>query len=204
MTRRRFFPQRPAQGVPGQTLALETLLRPEAAPQRAAAACSCDTLGVALVADYLPDAYGVPGEPPGYVWVSNYVYAPRLAGWRVTGGYVSVPNTYEAPLQLRAVLIGATLCAVEWHWTLDVPPIPGGGYGGPGGAYEASWWGGLEVEPQGNALGLTVLQGGFYGGDTWWAELRATASCAGQPVGELVLRPGTGLSSTPGVLPPIA
>ena len=183
--RRRFFPGQPVQTTPGKTVELEVQLRPEvpeATPEpQLAGDCECNVGGVALLMELNADQ----GEATS--WQSTYttVVRPRREGWRLVGAYTPISGEYypERP-RFRAVLAGLTTCNVTWTWTLDTPPFPDNqGY--------AQWWDGVEVVEQDGTLLVTVLEGLVYPpyGASWWAELRMQASCAGETVGTLVLRP---------------
>ncbi len=196
--RRRFFPSKLAQQVPGRTVELEMQLQPQQEVVPPAGACSCDVLGVALFPDILPatGGYYEGEETPvfqtrsGIGWES--VYRPIFDGWRLVGGYVPIQSPWSEMgpvLTLRALVVGTSLCDVEWAWTLDTPELPMGAYG--------SWWDGVTVEVQSGALKITVLSGEIDASvsDPWWASLSITASCAGTEIGQIQLRPGFNLSS---------
>ena len=176
--RRRFFPATPVQRVPGRTVELEMQLRPE--PQLAGD-CECNVGGVALLVVLNAD------QSDGHSWQSTYttVVRPRREGWRLVGAYTPISwGYYPGRPQFRAVLAGLTTCNVTWTWTLDVPPfVENQGY--------VQWWGGVDVVEQDGTLLVTLLEGFVYPpyGTAWWAELRMQASCAGETVGTLVLRP---------------
>lgn len=183
--RRRFFPSTPVQQAPGQTVQLEVQMRPEVLepmpePQLAGD-CECNVGGVALLMELNADQ----GEATS--WQSTYttVVRPRREGWRLVGAYTPISGEYypERP-RFRAVLAGLTTCNVTWTWTLDVPPfVENQGY--------VQWWDGVDVVEQDGTLLVTLLEGFVYPpyGTAWWAELRMQASCAGETVGTLVLRP---------------
>ena len=185
--RRRFFPSTPVQQAPGQTVQLEVQMRPEVLepmpePQLAGD-CECNVGGVALLMELNADQ----GEATS--WQSTYttVVRPRREGWRLVGAYtpITISGEYypERP-RFRAVLAGLTTCNVTWTWTLDVPPfVENQGY--------VQWWDGVDVVEQDGTLLVTLLEGFVYPpyGTAWWAELRMQASCAGETVGTLVLRP---------------
>lgn len=183
--RRRFFPSTPVQQAPGQTVQLEVQMRPEVLepmpePQLAGD-CECNVGGVALLMELNADQ----GEATS--WQSTYttVVRPRREGWRLVGAYTPISGEYypERP-RFRAVLAGLTTCNVTWTWTLDVPPfVENQDY--------VQWWDGVDVVEQDGTLLVTLLEGFVYPpyGTAWWAELRMQASCAGETVGTLVLRP---------------
>lgn len=183
--RRRFFPGQPVQTTPGKTVELEVQLRPEvpeATPEpQLAGDCECNVGGVALLVELNAD------QSDGHSWQSTYttVVRPRREGWRLVGAYTPISEGYyPGRPQFRAVLAGLTTCNVTWTWTLDVPPfVENQGY--------VQWWGGVDVVEQDGTLLVTLLEGFVYPPyDTaWWAELRMQASCAGETVGTLVLRP---------------
>lgn len=179
--RRRFFPSTPVQQAPGQTVQLEVQMRPEVLepmpePQLAGD-CECNVGGVALLMELNADQ----GEATSYTTVVR----PRREGWRLVGAYTPISGGYypERP-RFRAVLAGLTTCNVTWTWTLDVPPfVENQDY--------VQWWDGVDVVEQDGTLLVTLLEGFVYPpyGTAWWAELRMQASCAGETVGTLVLRP---------------
>ena len=183
--RRRFFPSTPVQQAPGQTVQLEVQLRPEvpeATPEpQLAGDCECNVGGVALLVELNAD------QSDGNAWQSAYttVVRPRREGWRLVGAYTPISGGYyPGRPQFRAVLAGLTTCNVTWTWTLDVPPfVENQGY--------VQWWDGVDVVEQDGTLLVTLLEGFVYPpyGTAWWAELRMQASCAGETVGTLVLRP---------------
>ena len=194
MNRRRFFPAQMTQTEPGKVVDLEVQLRPEGA----GGACACDLLGPALFPD-LVNLGEDQTQPPAYLQPSvSYFYAPRREGWRCTGAYVQIPQEWEFPLRLRGVLAGATLCDVRWSWALTGKPVAGSM---PGYDYEAHW-GGVELAEENGTLAIEILGGTFFDPLPWWAELRITATCAGEPAGELVVRPGND-AWDPSRLPPI-
>ena len=196
MNRRRFFPAQMTQTEPGKVVDLEVQLRPEAAA--APGGCECDVLGPTIAPDLIDPNGASPDQRPSYVSPSVfYLYGPRMAGWRCTGAYIQLPNEWDRPVRLHAVLIGATLCDVSWTWSLDVPPI----VTPPEYAYE-NHWGGVDVRVENGALKIEVLPGLMNGDAPWWAELRISATCAGKPAGDLILRPGVNIWN-PAVLPPI-
>ena len=183
--RRRFFPGQPVQTTPGKTVELEVQLRPEvpeATPEpQLAGDCECNVGGVALLVELNAD------QSDGNSWQSTYttVVRPRREGWRLVGAYTPISGGYDPGRpQFRAVLAGLTTCNVTWTWTLDVPPfVENQGY--------VQWWDGVDVVEQDGTLLVTLLEGFVYPpyGTAWWAELRMQASCAGETVGTLVLRP---------------
>lgn len=183
--RRRFFPGQPVQTTPGKTVELEVQLRPEvpeATPEpQLAGDCECNVGGVALLVELNAD------QSDGHSWQSTYttVVRPRREGWRLVGAYTPISGGYyPGRPQFRAVLAGLTTCNVTWTWTLDVPPfVENQGY--------VQWWDGVDVVEQDGTLLVTLLEGFVYPpyGTAWWAELRMQASCAGETVGTLVLRP---------------
>ena len=183
--RRRFFPGQPVQTTPGKTVELEVQLRPEvpeATPEpQLAGDCECNVGGVALLVELNAD------QSDGNSWQSTYttVVRQRREGWRLVGAYTPISGGYyPGRPQFRAVLAGLTTCNVTWTWTLDVPPfVENQGY--------VQWWDGVDVVEQDGTLLVTLLEGFVYPpyGAAWWAELRMQASCAGETVGTLVLRP---------------
>ena len=183
--RRRFFPGQPVQTTPGKTVELEVQLRPEvpeATPEpQLAGDCECNVGGVALLVELNAD------QSDGNSWQSTYttVVRPRREGWRLVDAYTPISGGYyHGRPQFRAVLAGLTTCNVTWTWTLDVPPfVENQGY--------VQWWDGVDVVEQDGTLLVTLLEGFVYPpyGTAWWAELRMQASCAGETVGTLVLRP---------------
>lgn len=193
--RRRFFPGQPVQTTPGKTVELEVQLRPEvpeATPEpQLAGDCECNVGGVALLVELNAD------QSHSNSWQSTYttVVRPRREGWRLVGAYTPISGGYyPGRPQFRAVLAGLTTCNVTWTWTLDVPPfVENQGY--------VQWWGGVDVVEQDGTLLVTLLEGFVYPpyDAAWWAELRMQASCAGETVGTLVLRPM--VSETDSLLP---
>lgn len=191
--RRRFFPSRAVQRIPGPRVALGMQVHPSApaAPvQASGGACACDVAGVAL----LPDFIGHPWYEEGRRAVASTdqatAYAPVFEGWRLVSTYVDIPAPWDewgAPLTMRAVVIGSTTCSVDWTWVVDVPELPPGAYGSEG------WWDGVELQVQDGTLLITVLQGDSsadWYAPPWWATVTATATCAGVPVGSVTLMPG--------------
>ena len=208
--RRRFFPSTPVQQVPGQTVSLEVQLRPEVPPAPAPAAaapppsgdCVCDVLGVLMAPEIIPQPWSMIDDGWGSAEAYAFVTRPKMDASRVTGGYLEIPQgetETEERRTVRFLVLGATLCSVEWTWALTRPPLPpppeGEGWGEP-------FWRGVSVAAEGGTLLVSLLSGAIYADDPWYAELRATALCGGQPVGEIVLRPGFNLAD-PEVLPPI-
>lgn len=195
--RRRFFPGQPVQTTPGKTVELEVQLRPEvpeATPEpQLAGDCECNVGGVALLVELNAD------QSDGNSWQSTYttVVRPRREGWRLVGAYTPISGGYyPGRPQFRAVLAGLTTCNVTWTWTLDVPPfVENQGY--------VQWWDGVDVVEQDGTLLVTLLEGFVYPpyGTAWWAELRMQASCAGETVGTLVLRPMVSEADSPLPLP---
>lgn len=195
MNRRRFFPAQMVQTEPGKVVDLEVQLRPEGA----GGACACDLLGPALFPDLVAPYQEDPTQAPPYLQPSvSYFNRARNEGWRCTGAYVQIPAEWERPARLRAVLAGATLCDVRWSWALTGEPVTGSM---PGYDYEAHW-GGVELTEESGTLLIEILGGTFFDPLPWWAELRITATCAGEPAGELVVRPGNNVWD-PSRLPPI-
>lgn len=190
--RRRFFPSRRVQQVPGARAELEVQLRPDAPPVQDCppSACVCDVLGPALLVDWSVNALtytdaGYQGMPTGYL---GQLYDPKFEDWRVVDGIAAI-DMFDSRY-FRAVLAGKTTCDVQWRWALDVPPLPDMSEIG----YEASW-GGVEVTEQAGTLLIEVLPGSLGWefasvSQPWHATLTMTATCAGQDVGTLVLRPG--------------
>ena len=200
MDRRRFFPTKRVQQVPGRTVELELEIKPKVpgvvCPP---GACECDVDGVAWFGDWyatnsMPEdtwrsgAYSAKGVAQG-------MYEPDSATWQLGGRLVSsytdinAPGEAEVVLNLwRAVVLGRTLCDVQWTWSLNVPAFP------PSEGF-SPWWDGIEVTEQAGSLLVRVGDGAEYpwDGQPWWAELTATATCAGEAVGTLVLRPGFNL-----------
>ena len=98
--RRRFFPSTPVQQAPGQTVQLEVQMRPEvpeATPEpQPAGDCECNVWGAALYPEMAITGDQDP-QNPRYVSPSVfYFYKPRLAGGRLTGGYMEIPSQREA------------------------------------------------------------------------------------------------------------
>lgn len=185
MTRRRFFPSTKVQQDPAQSVELEVQLRPEVPepmpePQLAGD-CECNVGGVALLVELNADQ----GEAEFWQYTYTMVVRQRREGWRLVGAYTPISEGYYSGRpQFRAVLAGLTTCNVTWTWTLDVPPfVENQGY--------VQWWDGVDVVEQDGTLLVTLLEGYVYPpyGTAWWAELRMQASCAGETVGTLVLRP---------------
>lgn len=201
MERRRFFPSKRVQQEPGRTVELALELKPNA-PLVQASGCKCDVDGVAWYGDW----YTWEGSEkdhsaggPGYAFGVSQGMKPvgsstRLQGGRLVGTYVDIPD--EIPMLLRAVVLGRTLCDVQWAWTLDTPELPNAD----------TWWEGLDITELNGSLMVNVGYGRSAGVDVapaWWAELRASATCAGQRVGTLVLRPGFNLWNADPALPDI-
>ena len=209
MERRRFFPSKRVQQEPGRTVELDLQLKPEGAKVECPpGSCVCDVDGVAWFGDW----YATPSmendwrigvrsatgaatqgmvEPEGFAW--------RVGG-RVVGAYVDIEPPDEAeprPHIWRAVVLGRTLCDVQWTWSLDVPEFP---------SFDGfiPWWDGIEVTELAGSLLVRVGDGYDFPweGEAWWATFRATATCAGEPVGTLELRPGFNLWNTETGLPP--
>ncbi|MFV0679425.1 hypothetical protein [Ottowia sp.] len=195
--RRRFFPSRTAQQVPGQTVQVEVQLRPEAtaaAPAASASAdgCACDADGVAWFSDW---SGWSEGEWGASVWsvqravASGATYSDETWQWtadRLVAGYAEINN--EVTQVWRAVVLGRTLCDVQWTWADDASGLPAG-----------AQWAGLVVEQVGASLRVSVGPGWPAGGSDaqWWGELTATATCGGETVGTLILRPGFNLWVAP-------
>ena len=196
MNRRRFFPAQMTQTEPGKVVDLEVQLRPEAAA--APGGCECDVLGPTIAPDLIDPNGGSPDQRPNYVSPSAfYFYGPRMAGWRCTGCYVQIPNPWERPVRLHAILIGAALCDVSWSWSLSAPPIVT-----PPEYQDPAYWGGVDAREENGTLKIEILPGMLYGNQPWFADLRIAATCAGEPAGDLILRPGVNIWD-PSVLPSI-
>ena len=194
--RRRFFPARRVQQVPGQRVELEMQLRAEApapAPvpkEEPPAACECDVDGPALLPDWHSNAGTVlySTQHPEFGHVDNHgnralVYRMRNEGGRVVRAAVQI-DTFE-PTTLRAVLLGRTLVDVAWTWEIDAPDLP----------YNTIW-SGVEVQQDSHSVGIKVLTGDMPMGDIpsrWRATLTLRASCGGKPAGQIVLQMGCGL-----------
>lgn len=203
MVRRRFFPSKPVQTAPGQTVQLEVQLRPEQKQAAVPSAASssgyvCDVDGVAWFNDWL--SYdGTHWSPEGYVLSAKTADMAEpdadqgvywWSGGRLMGGYVEINS--ELTQIWRAVVLGRTLCDVQWTWSLNAPSLPGG---------SDSWWDGVSVTEVGGTLIVRVKPGGLATDGQWWSELTATATCGGTNIGALVLRPGFNLLN--GSLPAI-
>lgn len=205
--RRRFFPAKRVQRAPGQVVQLDMQLHPQGTqpvatpPPPPAGGCECDVEGVAWYGDWF-SWEGVDSRE----WMSGaYLYEGTahdmrempgsVSGWggRLVGAYVDIPSG-ETPSIWRGVVLGRTLCDVQWTWTVDVPPfsLGAGDDDGDSDSGFEPYWQGLTIEAVGGTLLVNVGFGWDYDWNAppWWAELRATATCAGKPVGTLVLRPG--------------
>lgn len=194
--RRRFFPSKRVQQVPGRSVELDVQLQPNT--ECAGGACECDVDGVAWLGDWffwrseLQPAYMVKPTPTNAWMLPSGSRVDATNKW-LTGCYLEIPPEYsdqwesESELvSLRAMVMGRTLCDVKWTWSLNTPELPDG-------EVYSSWWDGLEVKEQSGTLLVRVLPGVYWGETAWWAELTATATCAGKPVGTLVMRPGFNL-----------
>lgn len=187
--RRRFFPSRPAQQVPGGQANLALQL--QKAGQGAAAASNSvppDTagiVGVALLPAVLESDYYY-DEPMFAVSGIRYIeslYRPLFAGWRLVGCYVPILNSGRESV-FDAVVIGYSSQAVTWTWSLDVPDLPDPD------PYTVSW-DGVDVQQRDSTLRIRVLPGESpLSGPPWWASLVCTASVGSAVVGRIVLRPG--------------
>lgn len=192
--RRRFFPSTPVQQAIGQTVKLEVQLRPDApvaAPTRAPAPepsdCTCDVAGLLIAPEIRPQ----PGSELGGGWGAAegyaYISRPRIEDGLVTGCYYEIPSGDPGNLPaLRFMVIGRTLCNVDWTWELTRPPFPPP----PGEDWDPQYWNGVDVQEQGGSLLVTVQGGRIYAEVPWWAELTATATCGGELLGAIVLRLG--------------
>ena len=210
--RRRFFPAQRVQRTPGQTVKVDMQLHPLVkVPEPVVAGdCQCDVVGPAWLGDWYSWDWVNPEDPDRLIEWSNGGYGgPGLGkdfpaegmtlGGRVVGQYVPIQN--EMPVLYRGVLVGRTLCNVQWTWTLDTPPLE------PmveEGSTWYPWWDGVEVTDVSGTLLVHVLTGYDYpwSAAPWWATLRATATCGGEPVGALELRMGWNFWNTEAGLPP--
>ena len=209
--RRRFFPATPVQRVPGRTVELEMQLRPEApvAPAQAPAepppAGGCELFGVgwfidtstigwnhsvSVLSETLADGrthfwddgfkaqhmywqgspehvggWGRPIPEPGF-------HCTELRLWRAGPGF---------PMVFYGMLQGASMTAVRWELSWDAPMAENPGVS-EFGDFAYTW---------GNVLCVQLVEDG--GGGLPAVELTATAFCAEQAVGTLILgweRPG--------------
>ncbi|QIL81792.1 hypothetical protein G7047_19120 [Diaphorobacter sp. HDW4A] len=180
--RRRFFPATRAQQIPGNTVEVEFQLQPEAqaaAEPSEPGACQCDIYGAMWSIDILQSGDG------GYG--SIYIEKAEFQDSRLVSGYIWIPSMEVSGVQIRASLLGRTLCDVSWRWELNTPPPPSGDY--------TVVWDGVEIEEQGNTVLVTVLPGEYFGTSLWFAELKLTAICAGEEVATLNMNPGFNLQN---------
>ncbi|MDO5289353.1 MAG: hypothetical protein Q4F13_06925 [Pseudomonadota bacterium] len=195
MERRRFFPARHVQHVPGQTVAMDVQLTPKApAP---AGGCQCDVVGAGWLASLTGDGFDVGWEQlPNGLWrVSGQTGSNH---WSVSL-WQGTPDTFDAygfPLEspgfrcvdltldiyawvvlpvIVGVLQGRTLCDAAWDvaWA----------QGAAGSAAQSIH--GHRAHAQGNMLYVypAKLQGDTVTTDT----LTARASCGGQTLDTLKL-----------------
>lgn len=192
--RRRFFPSRPAQQVPGGQVNLALQL--QKAGQGTATAASVtppDTGGIVGVALFPALLQGVVYYDEPITAISGMrhvdeIYRPKFEGWRLVGGYVPILDAGRESA-FDAVVIGYSSQAVAWTWTLDMPELPPYDYFDPGSGIVT--WDGVTVEQRDSSLRITVLEGQIpVSGPPWWASLVCTASVGGEAVGRIVLRPG--------------
>ena len=195
--RRRFFPSRPAQQLPGRSveLGLQLSKSGQAVPSAGNAAPS-DTagiVGVALFPAMLPylDSDFHPTEPVVALlgMQDTTLLRPYFESWRLVGGYVGISNS--GPYVFDAVVIGSSAQAVTWTWTLDIPEeLPPYNFYDPADTGVVSWQG-MTVEEQAGGLRITVLAGELpVAGPSWYASLTCIASVGEEVVGRIAVRPG--------------
>ena len=182
--RRRFFPARRVQTVPGRSVELEMQLRPGAAapepaalppappePPPPAGGCVCDVHGVAWL---------VHPESIGDWWAVMDTFD---AIGRVTHLTAQV-SPYGMTRHLVGVIEGVTLCDASWEYVWELPPpLPAWG------PYDDAWLG-HETTVRGNIIdvqlhGLASPNADREVLDAWRARLIARAYCGGEQVGEL-------------------
>lgn len=195
--RRRFFPAKRAQAIPGPRVELAATLQPAAPPVAAPApppksGCICDVAGVGWFPDWQVwcdnNTNGHVAAVDSSVMSSQLwpIVVPPTQEGLLQGAYTHIPQQYGDKPRFRGMVIGKSLCDIHWTWTLDVPEMPRqGSYVG--------WWDGIEIKEQDGTIVVRVLEGGddYIVSDdvyNWFAELKATATCAGIAVGTLKLR----------------
>lgn len=212
--RRRFFPAKGAQTVPGATAQVQVQLQPPGKGE-AAAPIAADIAGPALLPEWryemgagrvkvpysewdewaLENEWGEgtywywKKEPPAIKHGSGYVLP--AAQWsedgRMTRCWVNL-GEIKRPLRFRAVLLGRAMSDVQWTASLDAPALPSNWSRELG----ELWPGGVDVEDEGHSLLIRVHPGKAGGGGqgSWTAALTLTASAGGQEVGTLTLHLG--------------
>ena len=166
--RRRFFPARSVQQVPGQTVDLQVRLRPAAAPAAAPApsggGSGGDGVGPALLVE--------PWDYTAHRDIVNRTYDD----WRVVAGDVEISGELAQPF--RAVYVGGS-SDIDWAWELDRSPLDEGAVGA---------WDGVTVEVQDGTALITVAFGYVTVETFMHAVLTLTASLNGETLGTVSLR----------------
>lgn len=164
--RRRFFPARPVQQVPGRTVDMTGRLKPvpEVPAPAATGGGGGDVVGVAWLLDPPENSIST---------AANMV----KEGWRV----VSLDWEMNGELEgnVRAVPVGAS--DVEWTWVIDETPL------GPGSGVDWEWAGFTVTVQDGTAL-VTLGLGSVTDSTFRYASILLTAMQNGELVGELSMR----------------
>ncbi len=210
--RRRFFPAKGAQTIPGRVAQVQVQLQP-LAKAAAAAPFTADLAGPTLLPEWryiigterkkvADEGYEwALSDPESYYWhweeVESHIvkhgsgYTMPAAQWsedgRMTRCWVNL-GEIARPLRFRAVLLGRAMRDVQWTANLDTSmPWPA--------AWRKSlgelWPGGVDVEDEGHSLLIRVHPGtGPQNAGNWAAALTMTASAGGKDVGTLTLHMG--------------
>lgn len=183
--RRRFFPSRPAQTVPGRTVELELRLQPGGGATGAVAGSGTGpSAGVALF-PAMEESFHMAESG---MRLQPWLQVPTFDEWRLTRAYVSILSSGETVFD--AVVIGQA-GAVTWTWSLNQPDeFPPYNYHDPEDIGPVSWEG-VDVVQRDSTLRIRIKLGELpLSGPAWWATLTCVASVGGEVVGQIMLRPG--------------
>lgn len=167
--RRRFFPARSVQQVPGQTVGLQVRLLPQVAAAVAEPASGGGDGGGTGVG---PALLVEPWDYTAHRDIVNRTYDD----WRVVAGDVEINPELAQPF--RAVYVGGS-ADIDWAWELDRSPLDEGAIGD---------WGGVTVEVQDGTALITVAYGYATVETFMHAVLTLTASLGGETLGTVSLR----------------
>lgn len=143
--RRRFFPARPVQQVPGQTVDLQVRLRPTAAPAPAAAAdVVCTGWLVPWLCAATPELIAVDVLPDGTTEIHGIYYDPDISmdyGSLEGSIWVGTPVLLDGTGRARPIPGDGFACTELQVNTTGYLPYPGRHFMAlaPGGTWQAEW-----------------------------------------------------------------
>jgi len=170
--RRRFFPSKTAQRIPGHSVDVEVQLTPAGAAE---AACQCEVDSVIWV----PLAREMRDEEElDYSWLE----LPGFNGENLQSLEVQLREIYwgGGVSEYLALPIGPSVCGVEWQWQWSASAAPDG----------TPWekWSAVEQIGPYLKVALTYPLEEYFYAEQWEITLTAAAMCNGATIGPVMMR----------------